>query len=104
MASKVKSSSEASVDMASELSEKENREVEESPKSETLMSVEDQGNVSTILSREGRTDQDICIWIGKAAGVFNTLRLIWRSTKLSLNTKLRIFNSNVKSVLFYVRL
>ena len=30
---------------------------------------------------------------GEAAGVFNTLRPIWRSTKLSLNTKLRIYNS-----------
>ena len=39
--------------------------------------------------------------IEKAAGVFNTLRSIWRSTKLSLNTKLRIYNSNVKSVLPY---
>jgi len=53
------------------------------------------------VSTEGGTDQDIHTRIGKAAGVFNTLQPIWQSTKLSLNTKLRIYNSNVISVLLY---
>ncbi|XP_068726503.1 uncharacterized protein [Montipora capricornis] len=44
-------------------------------------------------TKKGGTDQDIRIQVGKAAGVFNTLRPI--------NTKLRIYNSNVKSVLLY---
>ncbi|GAB0098093.1 hypothetical protein DMENIID0001_137900 [Sergentomyia squamirostris] len=39
--------------------------------------------------------------IRKAKGAFASLRNIWRATHLNLRTKLRIFNSNVKSVLLY---
>ena len=39
--------------------------------------------------------------IGKARYAFTTLKSIWRSTSLSTYNKLRIFNSNVKSVLLY---
>ena len=63
--------------------------------------VQDFSYLGSTVFTEGGTDQDTRIRIGKAAGVFNTLRPIWRSTKLSLNTKLRIYNSNVKSVLLY---
>ena len=68
---------------------------------DTIEEVQDFSYLGSAVSTEGGTDQDIRIRIGKAAGVFNTLRPIWRSTKLSLNTKLRIYNSNVKSVLLY---
>ena len=63
---------------------------------DTMEEVQDFSYLGSTVSTEGGTDQDICIRIGKAAGVFNTLRPIWRSTKLSLNTKLRIYNSNVR--------
>ena len=39
--------------------------------------------------------------IGKARSAFNTLANIWRSREITTTTKLRIFNSNVKSVLLY---
>ena len=68
---------------------------------DTIAEVQDFAYLGSTVSTEGGTDQDIHIRTGKAAGVFNTLRPIWRSTKLSLNTKLRIYNSNVKSVLLY---
>ena len=68
---------------------------------DTIEEVQDFTYLGSTVSIEGGTNQDICIRIGKAAGVFNTLRPIWQSTKLSLNTKLRIYNSNVKSVLLY---
>ena len=68
---------------------------------DNIEEVQDFFYLGSTVSTEGGTDQDIRIRIGKAAGVFNTLRPIWQSTKLSLNTKLRIYNSNVKSVLLY---
>ena len=68
---------------------------------DNIEEVQDFSYLGSTVSTEGGTDQDIRIRIGKAAGVFNTLRPIWQSTKLSLNTKLRIYNSNVKSVLLY---
>ena len=68
---------------------------------DTMEEVQDFSYLGSTVSTEGGTDQDILIRIGKAAGVFNTLRPIWRSTKLSLNMKLRVYNSKVKSVLLY---
>ena len=68
---------------------------------DTMEEVQDFSYLGSTVSTEGGTYQDILIQIEKAAGVFNTLRPIWRSTKLSLNTKLRVYNSKVKSVLLY---
>ena len=50
---------------------------------------------------DGGTKTDIATRIRKARGVFAGLRKVWRSGQISLHTKLRIFNSNVKSVLLY---
>ncbi len=57
--------------------------------------------LGSIMSNDGGTDKDIKCRIGKAAAVFKTLRPIWTSSQISINTKLKIFNSNVKSVLLY---
>ena len=57
--------------------------------------------LGSIVSSEGGTDQDIVARIGKATTAFNILRPIWRSRAISVKTKLRIFNTNVKSVLLY---
>ena len=67
---------------------------------DTIEEVQDVSYLGSTVSTEGGTDQDIRIRIGKAARVFNTLRPIWRSTKLSLNRKLRIYNSNVKAFFY----
>ena len=57
--------------------------------------------LGSIISKDGGTDEDIKCRINKARYAFNTLRPIWRSTALSLHNKIRIFNTNVKSVLLY---
>ena len=57
--------------------------------------------LGSIVSASGGTDEDVKARIGKARHAFITLRPVWKSTSLSLKNKLRIFNSNVKSVLLY---
>ena len=53
------------------------------------------------VDKQGGTDADIRIRIGKARAAFHQLRSVWRSTILSTKTRLRIFNSIVKPVLLY---
>ncbi|XP_072906368.1 uncharacterized protein [Hemitrygon akajei] len=53
------------------------------------------------ISKSGGTDEDIRARIGKAQHAFTTLRPVWRSTAISVKTKLRIFSSNVKAILLY---
>ena len=53
------------------------------------------------ISQTGGTDEDIAARIRKARQAFAILRPVWRSTAISKHTKLRVFDSNVKSVLLY---
>ena len=53
------------------------------------------------IDQDGGTTKEIKCRIGKAQAAFTTLGKFWKSKAISLNTKLRIFNSNVKSVLLY---
>ena len=57
--------------------------------------------LGSFVNKNGGTDEDIKSRINKARHVFNTLRQIWRSKALSIRNKIRIFNTNVKSVLLY---
>ena len=57
--------------------------------------------LGSVVSKDGGTDEDIKFRINKARQAFNTLRPIWRSTAFSLHNKIRILNTNVKSVLLY---
>ena len=57
--------------------------------------------LGSVVSKDGGTDEDIRNRINKARHAFNTLRPIWRATSLSLQNKIRIFGTNVKSVLLY---
>ena len=57
--------------------------------------------LGSIVSSEGGRDQIILARIGKATTTFHILRPIWRSRAISVKTKLRIFNTNMKSVLLY---
>ena len=57
--------------------------------------------LGSVVSKDGGTDEDIKCRINKARHAFNTLRPVWTSTSLSLHNKIRIFNTNVKSVLLY---
>ena len=57
--------------------------------------------LGSVVSKDRGTDENIKCRINKARHAFNTLGPIWRSTALSLRNKIRIFNTNVKSVLLY---
>ena len=57
--------------------------------------------LGSVVDKKGGTDQDVKARVGKARGAFVLLKKIWGSTEISTGTKLRIFNSNVKSMLLY---
>ena len=70
-------------------------------KGEDAEDVEQFTYLGSVVSRDDRTDRDIKSGIGKATSAFRTLRPIWTSQVISVKTKLRMFNTNVKSVLLY---
>lgn len=53
------------------------------------------------ITTDGGAREDVKTRIRKAQCAFGQLQNIWNSKNLSLKTKIRIFNSNVKSVLLY---
>ena len=57
--------------------------------------------LGSIVDKLGGTDADIKARIGKARAAFIQLNNIWKSKEIGRDTKLRIFNSNVKAVLLY---
>ena len=57
--------------------------------------------LGSVISTSGGTDEDIQSRKRKAQKVFAILKPVWRSKALRTNTKIRIFNSNVKSILLY---
>ncbi|VDP07815.1 unnamed protein product [Schistosoma margrebowiei] len=57
--------------------------------------------LGSIIDEEGGFNADVKERIGKARAAYLQLRYIWNSKQLSTNTKVRIFNSNVKTVLLY---
>ena len=67
----------------------------------TVEEVEEFQYLGSIISKTGGTCEDIKARISKARHAFMLLRPVWHTTSISLKTKLRIFSSNVKSVLFY---
>ena len=57
--------------------------------------------MGAIISNQGGGGEDINSRIRKAMGSFMKLKQIWNSNKLTLRTKLRLFQALVRSVLFY---
>ena len=57
--------------------------------------------LGSIISETGATDEDITSTIRKAQSTFSTLMPVWKEKCIRLQTKLRIFNTNVKSALLY---
>ena len=57
--------------------------------------------LGSVVTVDGGADQDILARVGKARTAFMMLKNIWSAKYISLKTKLKIFNSNVKSVLLY---
>ena len=54
--------------------------------------------LGSVVDTQGGTDADVRARIGKARAVFLQLKNVWSSKDLTLQTKIRIFNSNVKPV------
>ena len=63
-----------------------------------IKEVESFVNLGSTITKQGGT---VTSRIGKARGAFIMLKKVWTSKEVSTETKMRILNSNVKSVLFY---
>ena len=57
--------------------------------------------LGSVVNQQGGTDADVKTRIGKARASFLALKNIWRSHLITPRTKIRLFNSNIKSVLLY---
>jgi hypothetical protein len=57
--------------------------------------------LGSYISADSNIEKEISTRIGLAAQAFDRLRNIWKSTSLQTKTKLRIYKSNVRSVLLY---
>ncbi|VDP72992.1 unnamed protein product [Schistosoma mattheei] len=57
--------------------------------------------MGSIIDEHSGFNADVNAWIGKARAAYLQLKNIWKSKQLSTNTKVRIFNTNVKIVLLY---
>ena len=68
---------------------------------EEIKKVEKFTYLGSVLSSDNGTKCDIESRLSKARFAFSQLSTIWRSNKYSLKTKLRLYNSNVKSVMLY---
>ena len=53
------------------------------------------------MTKDGNTEAEIKTRINKARGAFAALKNIWKTKMISKKTKIRIFKSNVLSVLLY---
>ena len=69
-------------------------------KHRALKDVNDFTYLGSTVTKHGE-DEDVKQHIKKANGAFIQLYLIWKSKTVTTQTKLRIFRSNVKSVLLY---
>ena len=68
---------------------------------ESLEEVDSFTYLGSIVNKQAGSEEDILNRLKKARQSFGMLSKIWKSNSLSRKTKLRIFNSNVKSVLLY---
>ena len=57
--------------------------------------------LGSIIDGKGGTEADVRTRIGKARTAFANLSNVWKASKISISTKIRLFNSNVISVLLY---
>ena len=66
-----------------------------------LEEVEDFKYLGSYISSNGSNEKEIATRIAMAAQAFNRLAKIWKSSSLLQRTKIRIYKSNVRSVLLY---
>ena len=55
----------------------------------------------SVVDQNGGTDPDVKARIQKAKVAFIMLKNIWSSKELRKDTKIKIFNSNIKAILLY---
>ena len=68
---------------------------------EELEEVSSFNYLGSVITKKGGTEEDVKTRIGKATGAFNSLSNVWNSKRIKTNTKIKIFKSNVMSVLLY---
>jgi hypothetical protein len=68
---------------------------------EDISDVNDFTYLGSVVSNASGTGKDIQARLAKARGAFAQLQPVWRSNQYSVRTKLRLYGSNVKSVLLY---
>jgi len=69
--------------------------------SKELSCVDNFTYLGSVISREESALKDTKSRLGKARGAFVKLRPVWRSSSYSIQTKTRLYNSIVKTVLLY---
>ena len=57
--------------------------------------------LGSILSTDGGAAADITSRIAKARGAFSSMWPVWKSSQISRNLKIKIFNACIKSILLY---
>ena len=57
--------------------------------------------LGSVVAEDGGASTDVNVRIQKARGSFSELRKVWLSTSIRKDTKIKIFNACVKSVLLY---
>ena len=68
---------------------------------EPLEFVQDFTYLGSLISKDNGGQKDIKARLGKARCAFAKLQNIWKSNKYTTKTKIRLYNSNVKSILLY---
>ena len=66
-----------------------------------LEDIEEFTYLGTNVTTTSDCDQEINTWISKANQSFTMLKPVWRTTNLSIHTNIKIFRSNVLSILQY---
>ena len=57
--------------------------------------------LGSIISKDGGSSEGVKSRIAKARGVFFTFKKVWKSRKISLQTKIRILEATVMTVVKY---
>jgi hypothetical protein len=70
-------------------------------KDTNLEEVEEFTYLRSIVNIEGGTDADVKNRINKVRVIFNIIEKVWSAKNISRGTKMKIFISNVKSLLLY---
>jgi len=68
---------------------------------ESIEDVDSFTYLGSVVAKDGEAVQNVSHQIQKANGAFVQLYPVWKNNRISIRTKLRIFHSNVKSVLLY---